>query len=1276
MLDLAPSVEGVHAGELVEWPKPSHVPADAIRQVLLDPELGADPQGLQIRGALVTGSLDLDYAMVPCRLKIIQSRFENAPSFKKASIPDLDLSGSFIPGLQLDLCKIANNLNLDNVRAGKALHAVAARVGGAIFLAGAVLSDPEGIALNLDSAWVGGDVYLENVNTRGMIWARNAHIEGLFSLEDADLNNDGQRDVLLLSDASLIGGAVLSKLKAGGGVDARGIKVGGDLYMTEAVLGNAGETSLDLDDAEIVGDAAFDKLQAAGTMSACRLHVGGSLHLTEAVLGNPGETSLDLDFAEIVGDAAFDKLQAAGTVSAYRLHVGGNLDLTEAILTNPEKRTLAIEHAAISGNAYLDQLQSVGDIAANALHVDGDLGLVEAILSNPEKTSINLNGAVIMGTAYFDQLQSAGEITAKALHVDGDLYLVKAILSNPEKTSSNLCGAVIMGTAYFDQLESTGEITAKGLQVKGDFRLTNAILNNPARVTLDLAQASITKSAILNHIRSKGKIDATELHTGDFEATEAVLVNPGKIVLRLGLTEITGTAFLDRIHADGKIEANWARVGRQLCLREAVLSNPGETSLELEGAYVNGTAFLDGLQSIGEIRAPLATFGDQLILTKAVLSNAQQTVLMLHGAKLSRSVRLDHIETTGTINATLAHFGEDILLEQSVLRNPKMIGLMLGDAEVSGDVRLLHIRVDGEIHAHGVCISGNLDLRESELINPSGTALLLCRGQVAKNVYMGSLRAEGEIHLHNIQIGGSFEVSGAVLTNSMESSALLLYQAEIKGTADLSKVTITGTIDASDTFVGDIDLSDAVLSSSSQTTLNLSRLRVAGGASLENLRSTGSINAPRARIGGTLSLVGAVLASDSQPALDLFAAEITDYLSLHSVRTTGEIYAAYVSTGRDIDLRESILNNPSGFSLNITFAHIAGDANLSGLQAHGEVHAHNIQVENLRLYDATLNGSEETALDLSGASVSDGLFLRKLSATGAINVSGSTIGGLLVLDEARLTNGEGESLNLQASIVERLSLVQAGGIQGPLNLSLTTIRHLDTGEKGPGVELPPLSTAQGWSLGSIHGFLRKDRGAARQWLMTIPLRDEKTRKSVFTSQPWKEVALLYDRIGQPEDARWLRHKAAKQATKAAGIGPKLVRLPYGWLVGYGYYPLQVIPWLALLWTLAFGLALSYAQDFTPTDSKVSTVVINMPPDPPKTVRVTGLTQPPPDAYPQFSAALFAMDTALPAGTTSQTLAWRVTENEWLVVVLAVIKSIAWGLAALLLAGITGILHKD
>ena len=432
-------------------------------------------------------------------------------------------------------------------------------------------------------------------------------------------------------------------------------------------------------------------------------------------------------------------------------------------------------------------------------------------------------------------------------------------------------------------------------------------------------------------------------------------------------------------------------------------------------------------------------------------------------------------------------------------------------------------------------------------------------------------------------------------------------------------------------------------------------------------------NAPSFRQAAVPSLV---LTHVALPGLSLDSAHVAGNVEMSRLRSTGEVRAFGVHIGGQLVLAEAKLTNPDGNALNLDGASITADAFLSNLEAAGQVWALGLHVGGqLVLAEAKLTNPNGNALNLDGADITAGAYLNNLDAVGQVRAPGAHIGGQLVLKEAKLTSSDGDALNLSWAILDHLVLSEIFTAEGGMDLSFTSIRVLSVGKARPDNGLPPLSGAQGWTLGSVHGFLRTDRKSARAWLDTIDTRPRVGGRREFASQPWKEMAKIYDQIGQPEDARWLRFWAARRTTRVAPWTSKLIRWPYAGLVGYGYYPAIVIGWLAVLWVTALVLCSLNTSAFTPTLPGASTVTITNSTTQPEKVSATGAT-PRPAGYPAFDARLFAVDTALPAAATGQSNAWRITENTWMQGIFAAIKGFSWLLTVLLLAGITGILRKD
>ena len=242
--------------------------------------------------------------------------------------------------------------------------------------------------------------------------------------------------------------------------------------------------------------------------------------------------------------------------------------------------------------------------------------------------------------------------------------------------------------------------------------------------------------------------------------------------------------------------------------------------------------------------------------------------------------------------------------------------------------------------------------------------------------------------------------------------------------------------------------------------------------------------------------------------------------------------------------------------------------------------------------------------------------------------------------------------------------VLAGGVQ----LGYARIRVLAVeGAPQSGAPLPGPLTAVGWTVQDVYAVIRHDRVAAAIWLSTAP-----TEQRV-APQPWHELAAVYDRNGQPADARWLRNQAAKRTTHAAPWTSKPVRWTYGGLVGYGYYPLRAAIWLVVALLLTWGLTATHQHAFGPSNPTAAarptpatgSTAAAPPPASAGASTITGATpcQQLASNYPCFNPLIYALDSALPSATGGQASAWRVTTNTTLALALNTPKTLAWATTA-------------
>ena len=420
-----------------------------------------------------------------------------------------------------------------------------------------------------------------------------------------------------------------------------------------------------------------------------------------------------------------------------------------------------------------------------------------------------------------------------------------------------------------------------------------------------------------------------------------------------------------------------------------------------------------------------------------------------------------------------------------------------------------------------------------------------------------------------------------------------------------------------------------------------------------------------------------ILSSRSGP-IDLDDSQIDGVLSLYGTKAP-EVMARRATVHGQLRLNGATLSNPDGDALNLDGIDVKGDLFAGdGFTATGEVRGLGMTVGGqLNLDGATLMNPGGDALSLDEADIKGSMFARrKFSATGGVRGPGMTVGGQLDLNGATLMNPptkrhpDRHALNLNgANIKGDLWLRDISMCQGTLNLTACAVGVLVVG-KGL-EELPPLASAAGWRVRDISGHLRHDRAAAIKWLDT---------SSTFTASPWEEIARLYDRNGQPADARRVRFAAAHRTARHAPWRSKPIRWFYALTVGYGYYPLLAAVWLAVAVLAATVLTAAFPAAFLPTgvNARASNAITQGADCPSAAELLTAAT----DAkcrtpgYPELKPFTYALATVSPASAIAQP-AWAplAPGAALLEVGLTALKLFGWILTALLLAGLTGLLRK-
>ncbi|WP_146955914.1 hypothetical protein [Glutamicibacter soli] len=295
-LDLEPHYdkpESVPETVIAAWGSRHTIRASVIREIMRGtvPDLEAvDPRGLQLRGARISGRLDLEDVECLFPLKMTACYFEQG----------IDAESAIFPRLELRYCVI--EASVESSRKAKIHSAVCltgARINGRLSFTGSLLKNQSGPALLADRLLVEGDLFLREkfrsngAGEFGAVRLTGAIVRGRLDLSNAVMKNE--TGPALSADGLVVDGDLRldEELRAfgngeHGAVRLLGTKIGGQLSLSDAILTNETGPALLADRLSVDGDLFLDgNFCACGSgeygavrlkgAKVCALHIGAGI---------------------------------------------------------------------------------------------------------------------------------------------------------------------------------------------------------------------------------------------------------------------------------------------------------------------------------------------------------------------------------------------------------------------------------------------------------------------------------------------------------------------------------------------------------------------------------------------------------------------------------------------------------------------------------------------------------------------------------------------------------------------------------------------------------------------------------------------------------------------------------------------------------------------------------------------------------------------------------------------------------------------------------------
>jgi hypothetical protein len=577
LLDLIPEIkedQPIDEAVMQSWDESHTVAANDLRD-LLRGRIGTDPdsRGLQLRGAVICGRLDLDHVTTTVKLTLLDCLLKEGITADTAHLASLSLQRCHLRH-DKQAAVFADGLHTDGEVSLEGSTIAACTANGAIRLVGAVcfqltcsganVNNPDGPALYAPGLQVGnginfGDGFTAHGNgDDGAVRLVGARITGTLTFAGATITNptgpamdadqltvDGG-DVVLDVFACTAGQSVgFTAHGAGefGAVRLVGAHITGQLTCCpDTTIRNDSGPALYADGLR-TNSAYFGKdftAIGAGKLGAVRLvgaHITDQLNCPGAVITNKSGPALYADRLRADGGVAMTAPFAAigaGELGAVRLpgaHITGQLNCAGATMTNLSGPALTANHLQADGGAFLRQgFTANGDSKRGSVRIigadiTGQLDCSGAAITNPSGPALHAED-LRANSANFGKgftAHGAGEDGAVRLvgaHITGQLDCAGASITNPSGPALHAENMQVDGDVFLREGFSAngdgerGAVRLSGTHIGGRLDCSGAMFSNPSALAVDLKWAEVTLAVLMRPISLEGGIDLSYARVG------------------------------------------------------------------------------------------------------------------------------------------------------------------------------------------------------------------------------------------------------------------------------------------------------------------------------------------------------------------------------------------------------------------------------------------------------------------------------------------------------------------------------------------------------------------------------------------------------------------------------------------------------------------------------------------------------------------------------------------------------------------------------------------
>jgi hypothetical protein len=519
------------------------------------------PRALRLRGARITGNLNLERLTLPCPIEFDRCCFEAPIRLDRARAPSLWLSGCRLQGglsatgLETDGAVFLAFISAPQVRLSHA------RVGGQLVLNGAQLTNPGGDALAAYDLHVNQSMLcVDRFRAEGRVHLAGARIDGQLLFNGARLRNK-HKHALDGYDLRVGQSLLCIGLRAKGELHLTAARIGGQFSLSAARLTHPGPYALDAYDMRVAHSLlCVDGFRARGRVHIGDAHIGGQLNLSGATIINENERALSAYGLRFDHGLICQELCARGKLLLTGARIGGQLNLDGAELSNPKGPALEAHAVSVGVNmSCKTPFTAAGRVILTGARIAGRLGLEGAKICSRVASALVANRIDVQGSLDCQGLEvDGGTKTEAAVQLRGaqvaeELVLTKSELTNPAGPALSADRLHVDRDVACDAMTAVGDLRFRAARIGGSLNFAGADLHD---LRLERAQAA-TLTLPSNWVNDI-VVDLTDAHVGQLDDSWPRASAPYR-------PRLTGLTYerLGKESADAQSRLEWVEQGER-----------------------------------------------------------------------------------------------------------------------------------------------------------------------------------------------------------------------------------------------------------------------------------------------------------------------------------------------------------------------------------------------------------------------------------------------------------------------------------------------------------------------------------------------------------------------------------------------------------------------------------------------------------------------------------------------------------------------------------------